>query len=320
MAIQEFIYDIRHAAHEPGSNRYTFRFPEAIRNLDQQLSLGVRSIKMVKALLEISLQIKIEAAPERFGDNATVMNCDTYLSLNSNESMNDFNLKLDHNSQRLFNFYRELVYEERYLTASVLDGQGAPIIPKTKMVFTSNDFDMVYRNKSSTFVIQIGVELQNRYFDINNSEYNGNISQDVANLLKIPVSFFHDLQQIEAGRQVFLEFIANYPKVTISFLDGSDSEQDIRQGHTQPYKFVFRNVWNREELLVKSSLTGLFNEQYLGFTNTQFGPLKIYPMTYIDQTFWIDLYDMHNKTKVEQQADDLLYLETVIIANTPQFV
>jgi hypothetical protein len=202
MAIQEFIYDIRHAEHEPGSNRYTFRFPEAIRNLDQQLSLGVRSIKMVKAPLEISLQIKIEAAAEHFGDSATVMNCDTYLSLNSNESMNDFNLKLDHNTQRLFNFYRELVFEERYLTEPEEDGEGIMIVPKTKMVFTSNDFDMVYRNKSSTFVIQIGVELQNRYFKINNSEDNGNISQDFANLLKIPVSLFHDLHHTEPGLRI----------------------------------------------------------------------------------------------------------------------
>jgi hypothetical protein len=29
---------------------------------------------------------------------------------------------------------------------------------------------------------------------------------------------------------------------------------------------------------------------------------------------------MHNKTKVELQPDVVLYLETVIIANTPQFV
>jgi hypothetical protein len=83
---------------------------------------------------------------------------------------------------------------------------------------------------------------------------------------------------------------------------------------------MFHSVWNREELLEKSSLTGLFNEQYLGFTNTQFGPLKIYQMTDTDQTFWIELYDMHNKTKVELQPDVVLYLETVIIANTPQFV
>jgi hypothetical protein len=122
IAIQEYIYDIRNAEHVKESNRYIFRFSEAIRNLDQQLSLGVRSIKMVTAPLEILLRTSIEA--EAILDTngwilkpAANMICDTHMTLNSIESMNDFNLKLDHNTHKLYNTSHDLIMEERYISS-----------------------------------------------------------------------------------------------------------------------------------------------------------------------------------------------------------
>jgi hypothetical protein len=176
---------------------------------------------------------------------------------------------------------------------------------------------MEYSNVHSTFALYIGTEDQSKYFvfDEGITEY---MSRDFARLLNVKTTFFNEFINgvIKGDGDIsYYNFANTHPNTSVKFREG---ENGIN--YSKPYAFLFQNVWNREELLEKSPLSGLFNEQYLGFTHSQFAPLKIYPMSYTDQTFWIDLYDMHNKNKVELQSDDLLYLETIIISNTPQLV
>jgi hypothetical protein len=64
--------------------------------------------------------------------------------------------------------------------------------------------------------------------------------------------------------------------------------------YTKPYSFEFLGVTPHDgrNLLVRASFTGMTSEQYLGLTNESYTPIKYYQIDYLDQTFWIELFDM----------------------------
>jgi hypothetical protein len=78
---------------------------------------------------------------------------------------------------------------------------------------------------------------------------------------------------------------------------------------------VIRNVWSRERLYVKSDLDRY--HEYIGYTNSTYGPPKTYKINRGDDSFWIQLLDAANKMQVDFPHDfkDTLVIEAQLIAS-----
>ena len=77
-------------------------------------------------------------------------------------------------------------------------------------------------------------------------------------------------------------------------------------------EFIFKNVFNRENLLVRSSLVDLSFDNFLGVTNEQFIPPKTYPITYTNKKFWIELYDSLNEpVELPEDGADTIIIECI---------
>jgi hypothetical protein len=220
--------------------------------------------------------------------------------------------------------------EARFLDATTRTSFESATPPKYALVFNAQDFRVEYFNASSTLSIFIGSAGDPKYFVFNDDllEYT---SPDFNRLLNVSDSFFKELANMLKSNYDYPEypadtvapyrtdyyqaFVESHPEMSHTTIRFRNEERHLKQ-----YTISFHNIWNRGEVLVKSSLTGLFNHQYLGFTNTQFAPIKLYPLDYTDQKFWVELYNMHNDDKIELPQNDLLYLETVIMVNTPLFI
>jgi hypothetical protein len=100
---------------------------------------------------------------------------------------------------------------------------------------------------------------------------------------------------------------------TVNFLRTADFIPD----YTKPYKFQFRNKTphNGQQLMIKASFTGMTNDQYLGFTNETFTPIKYDQVDYTDQTFWIELFDIDKNEPFELGFGDHLLIEAVTLAS-----
>jgi hypothetical protein len=90
-------------------------------------------------------------------------------------------------------------------------------------------------------------------------------------------------------------------------LDADDQIWGIKQ-------LKIKNVWGRERMIVKSDLDPY--EEYLGYTNTTYGPPKQFPLNKHNSTFWIELYDAVSRQHVIMPEDgkDTVVLEAQFIA------
>ena len=80
-------------------------------------------------------------------------------------------------------------------------------------------------------------------------------------------------------------------------------------------QIIFDNVWDRENLYVQASFVDLAYGNYLGVTNDNYYPPKIYPIVFDDQKFWICLYDsLGNEIEIPNDGKDNLIIESIMIA------
>jgi hypothetical protein len=137
-------------------------------------------------------------------------------------------------------------------------------------------------------------------------------------LVNIPEDFFSDYYTmvISTNGTGWNNFTNKYAKtmehVTINFMSGDST-------HTKPISFIFEDVWNRSELLIKSSLVGLSNQQMIGFTDAFYAPMKLFQVKSTDHDFWIDLYDNISNMPVELSNKDLLYIDSVVMLSDRTF-
>lgn len=88
----------------------------------------------------------------------------------------------------------------------------------------------------------------------------------------------------------------------------------IRENEKDLQMPIKRKVWNRkDDILIKASFVNQSNH-HLGHTNSQFIPMKIYPITNKDVNFWIETYNLSDTDIVELPPDgkDSLVLECVL--------
>jgi hypothetical protein len=78
----------------------------------------------------------------------------------------------------------------------------------------------------------------------------------------------------------------------------------------------FYNIFDRHSCMIRSEIVGWPNENYLGYTNVRYNPLKYYRITDDSTQFYIDLYNGHSHTLpavLPKDNKDYLNLELVIL-------
>ena len=102
------------------------------------------------------------------------------------------------------------------------------------------------------------------------------------------------------------------------FITGKNSFNDgeMTYGNNNHIKeIVFDDVWDRENLYIQASFVDLAYGNYLGVTNDNYYPPKIYPIVFGDQKFWIRLYDsLGNEIELPNDNKDNLIIESMMIA------
>jgi hypothetical protein len=72
------------------------------------------------------------------------------------------------------------------------------------------------------------------------------------------------------------------------------ADYEINGPQTEFYHMlVFYNLWDRKSCCLKSSLVGSVADNYLGYTNVRYNPLRYFHITNNDTRFYIDLYNGH---------------------------
>jgi hypothetical protein len=97
---------------------------------------------------------------------------------------------------------------------------------------------------------------------------------------------------------------------------GNAETRNFNPDYGKPYSFVFKNVSPhvRQDFLVRASFTGLTSDQYLGFTNESYTPIKYYQIDYSDQPFWIELFELDSYTPYEIGRKEHLLIEAVTLS------
>jgi hypothetical protein len=76
---------------------------------------------------------------------------------------------------------------------------------------------------------------------------------------------------------------------------GLFNAQDFREDQPEPYQCLFfYNLWNLHSCMIKSSLVNSTMNNYLGYSNKDYQPVKWYKITNNDERFYIDLFNGHS--------------------------
>ena len=203
------------------------------------------------------------------------------VSLGSNSVMNDFNVSIE-SSRRLL--YEECLFND----------------PKSSL--GPADYNARFNQKSRTF--EITVERAERYIRFPKNHI---VSVDALAMLNIRADFLSSLSEANDS----LKWTAFTKKYATELTHVVTYPKDTHKIHS----IVFHNVWNRENLIINSSLADISYNRYIGFTNSVYSPVKLFKMSNEDQTFWIDLVD-NGGEPVELTSDlrDILLLEAVLYA------
>ena len=86
-------------------------------------------------------------------------------------------------------------------------------------------------------------------------------------------------------------------------------------GVSRQRTIIFRNVWDRYSILLRSNISVNISKNYLGFTNKNYNPIKYYKINSQDTKFYIDLYHGHYQNipvNLPNDEKEQIILEIVI--------
>ena len=274
----EDAYSTSNAEHEKGTNRYTFTFNDVWRNIyEEKLSVAIRSIKMFLRPRTIWLDGLLLA--DTSGESTQYYKISPVVSISG--SMLEGN--------RLF-------YEDLKLHHEINSNIGLA------------DYEIRYNPANDKLVFSI-LNKSNKYFIF---DYDSQEQQVI-------VSPSYDLQimthQTDSTFWTDLALMSRGDSGAIAkFEEGvyADSFEYTLDESNHLMEFIFKNVFNRENLLVRSSLVDLSFDNFLGITNEQFIPPKTYPITYTNKKFWIELYDSLNEpVELPEDGADTIIIECI---------
>jgi hypothetical protein len=121
-----------------------------------------------------------------------------------------------------------------------------------------------------------------------------------------------------------IRFVTFYTdtKIRITGLDDyakalfNAKDYESNGAQTESYNgIVFYNLWDRHSCCLKSSLVSGITDNYLGYTNVRYNPLRYFKITSNDTKFYIDLYNgrlTHFYSILPYDDIDTITLELVI--------
>lgn len=267
-------YNIAKAKHTKGSNRYVFQFNDLWRNIyDQQLSIAIRSVHLWLRPRAIWLDGLLLSDGTNFYDISPVVNISGTMI----------------QANKLFD-------EDKQIHHIINDKIGL------------GDYEIRYNPANNKLIFSM-LSSSDLYFFFN-SDSNGkpyiNPSYDLKMITGITNDeFWTELGLLSRGNSEAIRIFNNGTY--------SDVFEYTLDNHNHIRTFAFKNVFNRENVIVHSSIVDLAYDNFLGMSNEQFNPPKSFPITYTTKEFWIELYDtMGNPIELPEDGADQLIIESMM--------
>lgn len=267
--------------HKTGSNKYTYQYPDHWIQYPGRLhSVAVRSVTVKPAARDIGLQnfyLKSNNSEFSLGFN-------TYFVLSYGEDMNHFNERMKSEIKDLYENYR------------LESGSATP-------EWRPTDFRIFYRYSKNELVFQITNDVH--YFMCTDD------SDDAVYTTKD----FKSVLGIE-NDQVFINIARYQSNIDSVFKEVPGIQVEFREGTKHVTSIIFKNVWNRGQLIVNSSFSSLAEQHFLTLSNVINPVPKYYEINGFKTDFSIFLYDACLKSPVELPLDgkDLIVVEILLVA------
>ena len=291
-------HTITNYEHQKGTNEYVFKFPDHwIQYPSKQHLVALRNVNITPSTRDFFIQ---NIQLKRSGLDNFSVDLSTRLYLGNNEDMGVLNDKLNKTIYNIYKEYSEEVSEARITT------------PNTPKYLSVRDYTIFYTQTNNSLIFHIlstSIDNPFYYFFPEATNYT---SDDFKYMVGIPNDdLFINLSKYQRGviktREQLNEFLSTLPNVEVKFLsDNSTCITDI----------IFKNVWNRNNLIIGSTLSSLSENRYLTMSNTSHNPPKVYEINGYNTKFSLFMYDPGNGEERELPTDykDIITIEVILIA------
>ena len=281
----EHAFTSSHSTIDDSTATFTYQYPEHwLSYPSNSKAVAVRSVNVTPAARRLSLH-GIYLRSEKL---TLKLNID--VTLGANEDMSHLNDRLQ---RKLMSIYQQ--YKDEVTNARISN-------PSATIDFMPDDIAMYYDDSDSTFNL---VASDGFYLQVTSPS----VSEDFNELMAIPSTFFTNIAKVQALEMSINAFNA-YLKS-----EGIDAAVQFYDGTYLKVKAItFKNIWNRSQLIVTSSLSTLAERKYLTLSNVQYDTPKIYTVNGYSKSFSISLYDSIMKRPVRLPPKDLIVVEMILIA------
>ena len=287
--------------HSNGTNEYIFNYPDHwIQYPSKQHIVALRAVSITPAARDFFIHdIKLR----RNGIDKEIFEVDisSRIYLGCDEDMGKLNNKL---SSCIYDAYRE--YKDEIQEARISSTE-------TKSYLGCRDYTMFYVQSDNSFVFRIlSTNIENPFYFFFN-EATSYTSDDFKYMVGLKDdNLFKYLSMFQGGHITKTElnqYLKTLPNVEIKFMTSNDSDTRITD-------MIFKNVWNRSNLIVGSTLSSLSENRYLTLSNISHNPPKMYDINGYNSKFAIYLHDPSSKQDIELPIDrkDIITVETILIA------
>ena len=283
--------------HKSGTNLYSFQYPEHWRSYNaQHKSLMIRSVRVNAAARNIKLQgINLYKS----GSIPNGINISFNISLASNEGMNVFNSKFEDVKQSIQNEYMIDVENARLIKP--------PADPPILCLFSTRDYEINYNYESKS--LNFDVRGAGMYFVFDN---NAKASDDLLSILNLEDNeLFLNINEYQN------DFISPQKEAELNeYFESIDDKVGVEFFGRELHRLTFHNVWDRDNVIVTSSLSSMCENKYLMLSNTVNTPPKSFEINGFNKGFELNLINLEDNTEVELPADgkDKIVVEMILIA------
>ena len=281
--------------HKPGTNLYSFQYPEHWLSYNSyHKRVKVRSVRVNAASRNLFLR------GINLYKNGTVtngINISFNISLASGEGMNVFNSKLENVKQSIQNEY----------TIEVENGRLEHPSETSLILFNTRDYEINYNYESKS--LNFDVRGAGMYFVFDN---NAKASDDLLSILNLEDNeLFLNINEYQK------DFILPQREAELNaYFESIDNDVNIEFYGKELHKLVFNNVWNRDKIIITSSLSSLCENRYLMLSNTVNMPPKTFEINGFNKGFELNLLNLDDNSEVELPADgkDKIVVEMILEA------
>jgi hypothetical protein len=277
--------------------KYYFDFPEDWRNIvNKDLSLTIRSITTIPAPRVFILEgIKLQKVNPSTGVITDTLPIDIHVGVPSKDGMTEINTEIFRRNYQLLEMNKEKFPQDAF-----------------EILYNYNDNTFhILTHKTDQFLFQIDYNtlfVSNDLLGWTNTKYD-----DWGDIYGLSTGSTADQEASRYSEDWYNQAaLASRHSGNLGWIQSRIGTTTQVKGFS---KILIGGLWGRERLLVKSGLDK-YNE-YLGYTNSNYGPPKTYKINNCDASFWIELHDAGNKFPVilPLDAKDTLVVETQLIAS-----